>query len=35
LWRVRAGPFATREVAESARGRIADEIKIKGNVVTE
>ncbi|MGH8215571.1 MAG: SPOR domain-containing protein [Rhodanobacteraceae bacterium] len=35
LWRVRAGPFATREVAEGARGRIADQIKIKGNIVTQ
>jgi DedD protein len=35
LWRVRAGPFATREVAETQRGRIADEIKIKGNIVTQ
>jgi DedD protein len=35
LWRVRAGPFATREVAETQRGRIADQIKIKGNIVTQ
>lgn len=35
LWRVRAGPFATREVAETTRGRIADRIKIKGNIVTQ
>ncbi|HET9819723.1 MAG TPA: SPOR domain-containing protein [Rhodanobacteraceae bacterium] len=35
LWRVRAGPFATRDSAESARSRIADRIKIKGNIVTE
>lgn len=35
LWRVRAGPFATREVAETERGRIADQIKIKGNIVTQ
>ncbi|MGH8191140.1 MAG: SPOR domain-containing protein, partial [Rhodanobacteraceae bacterium] len=35
LWRVRAGPFATREVAESTRGQIADRIKIKGNIVTQ
>jgi len=35
LWRVRAGPFATREVAETQRGRIADSIKIKGNIVTQ
>lgn len=35
FWRVRAGPFATREVAETTRGRIADRIKIKGNIVTQ
>lgn len=35
LWRVRAGPFATREVAETERSRIADSIKIKGNIVTQ
>jgi DedD protein len=35
LWRVRAGPFATREVAETQQGRIADQIKIKGNIVTQ
>ena len=35
LWRVRAGPFATREVAETTRGQIADRIKIKGNIVTQ
>lgn len=35
LWRVRAGPFATREVAETQRGRIADQIKIKGNIVAQ
>ncbi|MGN6789013.1 MAG: SPOR domain-containing protein [Rhodanobacteraceae bacterium] len=35
LWRVRAGPFATRNVAESTRGQIADKLKIKGNIVTE
>jgi len=35
LWRVRAGPFATRNVAESTRGQIADKLKISGNIVTE
>jgi cell division septation protein DedD len=35
LWRVRAGPFASRDVAESKRGQIADQLKIKGNIVTE
>lgn len=35
LWRVRAGPFASRNVAENTRGEIADKLKIKGNIVTE
>ena len=35
LWRVRAGPFASRNVAESTRGQIADKLKISGNIVTE
>lgn len=35
LWRVRAGPFASRSVAESTRGEITDKLKIKGNIVTE
>lgn len=35
LWRVRAGPFATRNVAETTRGQIADKLKISGNLVTE
>jgi cell division septation protein DedD len=35
LWRVRAGPFASRSVAESTRGQIADRLKISGNLVTE
>ena len=34
LWRVRAGPFASRDVADSARGQIAQKLKIKGNIVT-
>jgi DedD protein len=35
LWRVRAGPFASRNVAESTRGQIADKLKIRGNIVAE
>jgi len=35
LWRVRAGPFASRNVAESTRGQIADKLKISGNIVAE
>jgi DedD protein len=35
LWRVRAGPFATRNVAETTRGQIADKLKISGNIVRE
>jgi DedD protein len=35
LWRVRAGPFATRNVAEATRGQIADKLKISGNIVAD
>ena len=35
LWRVRAGPFASRDTADSARGQIAQKLKIKGNIVTQ
>jgi DedD protein len=35
LWRVRAGPFASRNVGESTRGQIADKLKIRGNIVAE
>ncbi|MDE2271415.1 MAG: SPOR domain-containing protein [Xanthomonadaceae bacterium] len=35
LWRVRAGPFASRDLADAARGQIAQKLKIKGNIVTE
>ncbi len=35
LWRVRAGPFATREVATTMRDQIAQKLKIKGNIVTQ
>ncbi|HEX5961499.1 MAG TPA: SPOR domain-containing protein [Rhodanobacteraceae bacterium] len=35
LWRVRAGPFASRDVAESRRGQIAQKLKIEGDIVTE
>lgn len=34
LWRVRAGPFASRNVAESTRAEIAQKFKVKGNIVT-
>lgn len=35
LWRVRAGPFASRGVAESTRGQIAQKLKIQGAIVTQ
>jgi len=35
LWRVRAGPFATREVATTTREQIAQKLKIKGNIVSQ
>lgn len=35
LWRVRAGPFASRGVAENTRGQIAQKLKITGNIVTQ
>lgn len=35
LWRVRAGPFATRSVAETTQGQITQKLKIKGNIVTQ
>lgn len=35
LWRVRAGPFASRNVAEGARGQIAQKLKMKGDIVTQ
>ena len=34
LWRVRAGPFASRSVAESTRTEIAQKVNVKGNIVT-
>ena len=34
LWRVRAGPFASRSVAESTRAEIAQKFNVKGNIVT-
>jgi cell division septation protein DedD len=34
LWRVRAGPFASRDAADAARGQIAQKLKIEGNIVT-
>ena len=35
LWRVRAGPFASRNVAESTREQIARKFNVKGNIVTQ
>jgi DedD protein len=35
LWRVRAGPFATRGAAATMRDQIAQKLKIKGNIVTQ
>jgi len=35
LWRVRAGPFASRNVAESTREQIAQKFNVKGNIVTQ
>jgi len=35
LWRVRAGPFASRNVAESTRAEIAQKFNVKGNIVTQ
>lgn len=35
LWRVRAGPFASRSAAASTRSQIAQKLKIKGDIVTQ
>ncbi len=35
LWRVRAGPFASRSVATATQGQIAQKLKIQGDVVTQ
>lgn len=35
LWRVRAGPFATREAAATKRTEIVQRLKIKGDIVTQ
>lgn len=35
LWRVRAGPFASRSVAATTQGQIAQKLKIKGDIVTQ
>jgi len=35
LWRVRAGPFASRSVAESTRAEIAQKFNVKGNIVMQ
>lgn len=35
LWRVRAGPYASRAVAASTQSQIAQKLNIKGNIVTQ
>lgn len=35
LWRVRAGPFASRNVAATTQDHIAQKLKIKGDIVTQ
>ena len=35
LWRVRAGPYADRNGAESARGTIKQKLKVDGMIVTQ
>ncbi|HEX7369344.1 MAG TPA: SPOR domain-containing protein [Rhodanobacteraceae bacterium] len=35
LWRVRAGPFASRNMASAKRGEIAQKLKISGDIVTQ
>lgn len=35
LWRVRAGPFTSREVATQTRDKIDAQFKLKGNIVTQ
>lgn len=35
LWRVRAGPYASRDTATTTRDQIAQKLKIKGDVVTQ
>lgn len=35
LWRVRAGPFASRATASAKRGEIAQKLKIKGDIVAQ
>lgn len=35
LWRVRAGPFASRGVAATMRDRIEQKLQVKGNIVTQ
>ena len=35
LWRVRAGPYASRDTAATTRDQIAQKLKIKGDVVTQ
>lgn len=35
FWRVRAGPYTSRDVAAENRTRIAEKLKITGNIVTQ
>lgn len=35
LWRVRAGPFASRSVAAGKRDQIAQKLQVKGDIVTQ
>lgn len=35
LWRVRSGPYASRDTALSVRGKIAQKMKLTGNIVTQ
>lgn len=35
LWRVRAGPFASRDVAAGKRDQIAQKLRVKGDIVTQ
>lgn len=35
LWRVRAGPFTSRDVAAGKRDQIAQKLQVKGNIVTQ
>jgi cell division septation protein DedD len=35
LWRVRSGPYASRDTAVSVRGKIAQKLNLTGNIVTQ